>query len=172
MHPGFMHWWSRRGEHGCGSAEGHVGGHCGPGHASGGPYRGSHERFEASGPHGHGGDADGGGFGVRRPLRFLAWKLELDEPQVEKLARVLDELKIERAQAAVDARRASAALADAVEGETLDTAALERAAKARTESADRLARAVTTALGRIHELLAPKQRTQLAYLIRTGTISM
>src|SRR5262245_8462388 len=44
----------------------------------------------------------GGGFGVRRPLRFLAHKLELDEQQVVQLARILDELKTERAQAAVD----------------------------------------------------------------------
>ena len=35
----------------------------------------------------------GGGFGVRRPLRFLAHKLELDEKQVVQLARILDELK-------------------------------------------------------------------------------
>jgi len=42
----------------------------------------------------------GGAFGVRRPLRFLAYKLELDERQVSELARILDELKTERAQAA------------------------------------------------------------------------
>ena len=47
----------------------------------------------------------GGGFGVRRPLRFLAHKLELDEQQIVLLARILDELKTERAQAAVDDRR-------------------------------------------------------------------
>ena len=50
----------------------------------------------------------GGGFGVRRPLRFLAHKLDLDNDQVVQLARILDELKIERAQAAVDDRRALA----------------------------------------------------------------
>ena len=34
---------------------------------------------------------------MRRPLRFLAHKLDLDEKQVTELARILDELKIERA---------------------------------------------------------------------------
>src|SRR4051794_11042238 len=47
---------------------------------------------------GGGGDGgDGGGFGVRRPLRFLAYKLELDDRQVSELARILNELKTERA---------------------------------------------------------------------------
>jgi len=71
----------------------------------------------------------GGSFGVRRPLRFLAWKLELDEAQVAELAKILDELKTERAQAAVDARRTVAAFADAIAGEQFADA---RAARART----------------------------------------
>jgi hypothetical protein len=37
-------------------------------------------------------------------VRFLAYKLELDERQVGELARILDELKTERAQAEVDRR--------------------------------------------------------------------
>ena len=59
----------------------------------------------------------GGGFGVRRPLRFLAHKLDLDEKQVVQLARILDELKTERAQAAVDDRRTLAEFADALAGD-------------------------------------------------------
>ena len=39
---------------------------------------------------------------MRRPLRFLAHKLDLDQKQIAELARILDELKIERAQADVD----------------------------------------------------------------------
>src|SRR6476620_10523637 len=63
------------------------------------------------GPQGWGDESMGrgfgeeGGFGVRRPLRFLAYKLGLDEKQVAELARVLDDLKTERAQVAVDDRR-------------------------------------------------------------------
>src|SRR5258707_15515385 len=71
---------------------------------------------------GFGGFGKGGGFGVRRPLRFLAYKLGLDEKQVVELARILDELKTERAQAEVDDRRTLAEFADALAGETFDAA--------------------------------------------------
>src|SRR5262249_54025915 len=64
----------------------------------------------------------GGMFGVRRPLRFLAYKLELDEAQVTRLAQILDELKTERAQAAVDDRRTLSAFADAMAGASFDAA--------------------------------------------------
>jgi Spy/CpxP family protein refolding chaperone len=112
----------------------------------------------------------GGAFGVRRPLRFLAYKLQLEETQVAELARILDEIKTERAQAAVDHRRALSAFADAISGDVFDRAKAEAGAKLRLESADRLRAAVVTALGRMHELLNPEQRKRLAYLIRTGTL--
>lgn len=143
---------------------------CGPG--------GGHRGW---GRHGHGddrsgggpdfGDGDGGGyFGVRRPLRFLAYKLDLDERQVGELARILDELKTERAQAEVDRRRTVSALADAVAGETFDAAKAGEGAKLRVESAERLRDAVLEALQQIHAILDPEQRAKLAYLIRTGTL--
>src|SRR5215510_9517768 len=62
----------------------------------------------------------GAGFGVKRPLRFLAYKLGLSEPQVSELAAILDELKTERAQAAVDDRRTLTSFAEAVTGEAFD----------------------------------------------------
>ncbi|MEO0813132.1 MAG: hypothetical protein AAFY60_09740, partial [Myxococcota bacterium] len=46
--------------------------------------------------------ASGPGFGVRRPLRFMAHRLDLDDEQVGVLAAILNDLKTERAQAAVD----------------------------------------------------------------------
>src|SRR5207245_2370132 len=48
-------------------------------------------------------------FGVRRPLRFLAFQLGLDETQTREVARILDELKTERAQASVDHRHVGGA---------------------------------------------------------------
>jgi Spy/CpxP family protein refolding chaperone len=110
------------------------------------------------------------GFGVRRPLRFLAYKLGLDEKQVEQLARVLDELKTERAQAGVDDRRSLSDFADAVAGETFDTARAAAGADRRVESARRLRDAVVRALQQIHAILNPDQRARLAYLIRTGVL--
>lgn len=114
----------------------------------------------------------GGGFGVRRPLRFLAYKLGLDEAQVTKLAQVLDELKTERAQAAVDDRRTLSAFADGVQGQTFDAARIREGAALRAASAERLNQAVLKALERIHALLNDEQRERFAYLIRTGTLQL
>ena len=114
----------------------------------------------------------GGSFGVRRPLRFLAYKLDLDETQVAELARILDAIKTERAQAAVDHRRAISTFAEAIEAEAFDEAKANAGASMRVQTADRLRGAVVTALGRLHRLLDAGQRARLAYLIRTGTLSI
>lgn len=164
MHPGFIGWWHARREamraEGCGIGHGHGHGH---GHGGGG--------WEASHGGGEGG-FDGGSFGVRRPLRFLAFKLELDDGQVEALARILDDLKTERAQVAVDHRRSTAALADAVSADAFDAAGAAEGAALRVKGAERLRAAVVTALEKIHAILHPPQRTKLAYLLRTGTLSI
>jgi len=110
------------------------------------------------------------GFGVRRPLRFLAYKLELERPQVELLVKILDELKTERAQAAVDDHRSLSDFADAVAGETFDAAKAAAGADRRVETAKRLKDAVVRALQQIHAMLNPEQRARLAYLIRSGVL--
>jgi Spy/CpxP family protein refolding chaperone len=112
----------------------------------------------------------GGGFGVRRPLRFLAHKLELDENQTAELATILDDLKTERAQAEVDGRRSMAAFADAVAGDTFDAARAGEGGTTRVRSAEQLRAAVERALGRIHALLHPEQRRRFAYMIRSGLL--
>ena len=169
MYPGMMHWLRMR-----------RGGHCGEG-AGAGPGSGwqghNPEAWQAGGwgghGHGQGGDDFGGGaFGVRRPLRFLAYKLNLSEQQVGELAKILDELKTERAQAAVDDRRTTAAFADAIGLEQFNADKANEGGALRVLSAEKLRNAVVTALGRIHALLDQQQRTQLAYLIRTGVLSI
>ena len=171
MHPGFMSWWKHaRGGGDCGAEAG-----CGPGHDHGegrshGGWRGFSGHHEASG--GDDGDFGGAPFGVRRPLRFLAFKLGLDDLQVAELARILADLKTERAQAAVDNRRAITAFADAAASDAFDTAKAAEASAGRAKTAERLGTAVSTALSRIHAVLKPDQRQQLAYLIRTGTLSI
>jgi Spy/CpxP family protein refolding chaperone len=112
----------------------------------------------------------GGAFGVRRPLRFLAFKLGLDETQVAELAKILDELKTERAQAAVDDRRAITAIAEAVGAESYDEAKAKEAASLRVKSSERLQDSVSRSMSRIHAMLSPEQRARLAYLIRTGAL--
>jgi Spy/CpxP family protein refolding chaperone len=118
------------------------------------------------------GDDFAGGFGIRRPLRFLAWKLGLSEPQLERFAAVINELKTERAQAAVDDRRALTLLADAASGEAFDDAKAQEAAKLRVESAQRLQQRVSGSLAALHAVLDTEQRGRLAYLLRTGTLVM
>ncbi len=162
MHPGFFWWKYGRDHFGHGGHEHEAA--CGPG---GGRGWGRGRGFEAAPDHdGH------GGFGVRRPLRFLAHKLELDEAQVGELARILGELKTERAQAEVDQRRTMSALADAIAGEKFDDAKAADGSAVRTKSAERVRDAVTTALKKIHALLRADQRERLAYLIRTGVVTL
>ena len=141
-----------------------FGGRCGPGGGGGGQDRGYG---------GEDGSFDGGGnFGVRRPLRFLAYKLELDERQVAELAMVLDTVKTERAQAEVDQRRTTAAYADLLSAETFDEAAATKVTDERVHSAQRLQSAVQTSLAKIHALLQPEQRRRLTYLLRTGALRL
>ncbi len=191
MHPGFIGWWKHaRGEAFCGpGAEGFEGyggrefaerlrehahrSHEGRSRHGFGPGEHTHR--------GHGGDerfASGeddlgaGFFGVRRPLRFLAFKLELRDEQVTELAGILNDLKTERAQAAVDARRTTAALADAMAATAFDEAKIREAGSSRVQSAERLRDAVSSALSKIHALLDEEQRKRFAYLLRTGVISI
>lgn len=118
------------------------------------------------------GEEGSGSFGVRRPLRFLAWRLGLTEPQVEKFAAVINELKTERAQAAVDDRRALTLLADAAAGDTFDSAKADEAAKLRVESGTRVQQRVRDTLAAMHASLEPEQRGKLAHLLRTGALVM
>jgi Spy/CpxP family protein refolding chaperone len=122
--------------------------------------------------HGHHHDEEGSAFGVRRPLRFLAHKLDLDEKQVTGLVRILDELKTERAQAAVDDRRALAEFADAVAGESFDAAKAASAGERRVQSAARVRDTLIRALQEIHALLTPEQRERLSYMLRTGILTV
>lgn len=112
----------------------------------------------------------GAGLGVRRPLRFLTWKLELDDGQTAKLARILERLKLERAQASLDLRRAAADLADALESDAFTREKVESANALRASAAQRVEGAVGQALEELHACLEPEQRARLAELVRTGAV--
>jgi Spy/CpxP family protein refolding chaperone len=100
----------------------------------------------------------------------LAYKLDLDPDQVNELARILNELKTERAQAEVDERRTVAAFADALAAAPFAAEKANEGASLRVKSTERLQQALVKALQQIHALLDAEQRTKLAYLIRTGVI--
>jgi Spy/CpxP family protein refolding chaperone len=152
-------------EHGCETLEasGHHKQGCGPW------LWGFGDHFMRHPFHRHGDeDAEIGTFGGRRPLRFLAHKLGLDQKQFTELARILDELKTERAQAAVDDRRSIADYADALAGEAFDTAKAQAGAARRAESVARVGSAIVKCLQQIHAILNAEQREQFAHLVRTG----
>lgn len=160
MHPAILYQWKRARERGEGCRT-----------SCGGPGRQGSERssdkFEASHDR-----SDGPLFGVRRPLRFMAHKLDLDETQVKALARILNDLKTERAQAAVDEQRSVAQIAEALEGSAFGDDTAKAALSLRVKSAERLKEAVHAALERTHAILDEEQRTKLAYLLRSGALTI
>jgi hypothetical protein len=170
MHPGFVWYWKRR--HGIVDA-------CGGAYAYGwyGPSRRHARRSDRAG-WSCGGDRSTdflfgvGGLGIRRPLRFLAARLELDEGQVSRLAKILDRVKLEREQAAVDLRRVAGDIAEVLEGEALRREGLEAAGERRVEAARRVQEAVARAVTELHALLDERQREELAGLIRSGAIRL
>jgi Spy/CpxP family protein refolding chaperone len=157
MHPGFYYRWKRSQED-----------------------RGDEQRASACGRggrrwHGHShsrSDYHASGFGVRRPLRYMAHKLDLDDEQVDTLAAILNVLKTERAQARLDEQRSIAGIADAVGGDDFDKDAAAEALSARVEAAERLKEEVLTTLQKTHEMLDPEQRKRLAYLLRSGQLTI
>ncbi len=170
MHPGFMGWWKHARNGGCGPAE-HGHGHGPWEHAehSHGHHRGRHGHDEER--HAAGIEPDDmGAFGVRRPLRFLAHRLDLDEAQVGKLATILGDLKTERAQVIVDQRRRIAPSRRPWRARCSTVGCV--AGDEQVKSAERLRDAVSKALRLIHGILDEEQRQRLAYLLRTGVLSM
>jgi Spy/CpxP family protein refolding chaperone len=98
--------------------------------------------------------------------------LDLDEKQITALMKILDELKTERAQAEVDDRRATAEFADVVAGDAFDGSKAGTAGERRVQSAARVRETLVRSLEQIHSLLNPEQRQRLAYLIRTGVLTL
>jgi len=162
MHPGFIWHWKQHFSTSCKDQDAHA--------DDGVPWQrrgrscGSSDWREAS--------AAGQPFGVRRPLRFLAWKLELEEEQVARLASILDTLKTERAQADVNWRRSSGRIAEIMAAPELDAEQLESAVAARVDSERHRQDAVQVALTQIHAILDSEQRERLAYLMRTGVLQV
>ena len=168
MHPGYMWYWKQRQGRGapCG-AYASAAGWCGPA-----PGDGSEAFTSTASSRSSDRIFGGGGFGVRRPVRFLAARLDLDDKQLSSLARIVERIRIEREQAAVDLRRAVGAFADALEGDAFGDTALESAAERRLEAAKSVQEAVSTGLRELHALLDPDQREELASLIRTGAVRL
>lgn len=126
------------------------------------------QREHKSGRRGH---RRSGSFGVRRPLRYLSYQLDLDETQRRQIAAALDAVKIEREQVALDEKKMVSDVADLVGVEadaTLSSDALKDALSARVRATERLQKRIAKALKQIVEVLDPDQRQEFSYLLRTG----
>jgi hypothetical protein len=114
----------------------------------------------------------GRGFGVRRPLRFLAHELDLDEHQTRKMASVLNQLKTEREQAVLDEKRTVAAMANLLEDGTPTLDEVREALSQRVRSAEVLQDETAQALVTISTFLDEDQRKQFINLLLTGSVTL
>lgn len=113
-----------------------------------------------------------GSFGVRRPLRFLSYQLDLDESQRRRIAVVLDAVKTEREQAALDEKKMAAELAELVAKPEVTDESLNAILSARVTGTERVQKQVARAIREIVAVLDPDQREEFAYLVRTGAIQI
>ena len=114
----------------------------------------------------------GAGVGVRRPLRYLTYQLDLDESQRRRIARVLDDVKTAREQTSLDERKTLSAVADLVTGESVSADALSEALAPRTASMQALHEVIAEALREIAATLDPDQREEFAYLLRSDAFKI
>ena len=111
-------------------------------------------------------------FGVRRPLRYLTWKLGLDDDQVRAVADVLNRLKTSRSQARVDWEKSVADIAHTLKSETFDEQKAKEAVERRKRSAEEHQDQVLEALRQLHEALDEDQRAELAYLLQSSSLDL
>lgn len=111
-------------------------------------------------------------FGVRRPLRYLTWKLDLSDEQVRELADVLKRLKTARSQTRVDWDGSVADIADTLTSAQFDADKAQAAVERRKRSTNVQQDQVVEALRRLHEILDEDQRADFAYLLRSGNLEI
>jgi Spy/CpxP family protein refolding chaperone len=107
-------------------------------------------------------------FGVRRPLRHLAWKLNLNETQIRDVVDVLDRLKTAYNQARLDQDRSTSEVAAVFSAAAFDADRTTAALATRTRATEALNQELLSAVQRIFELLNEEQRREFAYLLRSG----
>ncbi len=113
-----------------------------------------------------------GGFGVRRPVRYLGYKLDLDDDQMRRVAAIMDALKTEREQARLDESRTVTEVASLVTKEGLSVDDLRSALAPRISSTEKLNLAVARAVQDIVELLDVEQRQEFAYLLNSKSFTL
>lgn len=120
----------------------------------------------------HRGSRASGGFGARRPLRYLSYRLDLDDAQQRKVAAVLDRLKTEMEQARLDEKKTLSDLAGLITRENVSVDDLRGALTPRVETARNLQTVIAKAMQEMSELLDADQREELAYLLQSGAFKV
>ena len=113
----------------------------------------------------------GAHFGVRRPLRYLGYQLDLSENQMRRMASVLNAIKNERKQSELDEKRTLTAIADLMTDGTPTLEEFSEALQPRTESANQLQAEIASGLAQISDILDEDQRERFVGLLLSGAIS-
>ena len=114
----------------------------------------------------------GGGFGVRRPIRYLSYHLDLDESQQRTIAACFERLKLEREQAKLDRKKSDSALADAFEQSGVSVDDLRQVLSPRAQIDANMQTTIAKELYEISAVLEDAQREEFAHLLRTGVIKL
>ena len=112
----------------------------------------------------------GSSFGVRRPLRYLAYQLDLTDDQTRRIAVILDRLKTEQEQVRLDESRTISALAELIVREGVSIDELTDALQPRVASAERMRLVTARAVQEVQALLTREQREEFAYLLSNRAI--
>ncbi|MCH7743667.1 MAG: hypothetical protein IIB71_13505 [Proteobacteria bacterium] len=113
----------------------------------------------------------GRNFGVRRPLRYLVHRLDLDDSQTRKMASILNQLKTEREQAELDEKRTVAGMANLLADGTPSLNEMREALSGRVKSAQHLQEETAKAVVAIVNFLDDDQRDEFINLMLTGSVS-
>ncbi|MEM9621975.1 MAG: hypothetical protein AAF993_10025 [Pseudomonadota bacterium] len=127
----------------------------------------SYETRQYGGHHSRSGD-----FGVRRPLRYLRYHLDLDDSQSRRMAAVLNRLKLEREQTQIDEKRSVQKVAALLLEDDTQLEELKTALHPRVKSAEHLQSEVAQALQEVMTVLDADQRTRFADMIATGAFTL
>jgi hypothetical protein len=114
----------------------------------------------------------GGGFGVRRPLRYLSYHLELDESQRRGVAASFERIKLEREQAELDHKKLDASLADQFARADVSVDDLRQALAPRAQTDANMQTVIAKELYEIAAILNADQREEFAHLLRTGVLKL
>lgn len=113
-----------------------------------------------------------GGFGVRRPIRYLSYHLDLDDDQRRKVAISIDRIKLEREQMRIDRKKADAKLAEVLANAEVSVDQVKSVLSNRESIVEDSQVILANELVDIVSILDSEQREEFAQLIRNGTIKL